>query len=196
MAKAYVAFKPASGLVVNLIDAVNKVQITKDYRWIIEEDKTFFVDPKCQINTTGPRLDSRGQACPALPVESLAYNFHSSFMPVIAQGCVGSTSCELGQTRGGTPVACDVGNGACEDTNAQKAPLDPASVYLDPNKRYFISVLPGDGVNTTIGGAGGPMQVNPSCDPNTTTCAMRPFDIAKDCGPYNPSDPRWLGGTR
>ncbi|MGH9692780.1 MAG: hypothetical protein ACRD5Z_01460, partial [Bryobacteraceae bacterium] len=190
VAKAYVAFKPASGLVVNLIDALNKVHVANDYRWIIEEDKTFWIDPKCQLNNpSGPRLDARGQACPPLPVESLAYNFHTSFMPVIAQGCVGATSCELGQTLGGNPVACDVGNGACESSKDQKSPLDPASVYLDPNKRYFISVLPGDGVNTTIGGAGGPQQVDPNCNPDTTTCAMRAFNIADDCGPYNPSDP-------
>ncbi len=191
-ATAYVAFKPASGLVVNLIDAVNKAQVTKDYRWIIEEDKTFWIDPKCQINNpSGPRLDSRGQACPALPVESLSYNFHTSFMPVVAQGCVGSTSCELGQTRGGTAVACDVGNGVCEDTNSQKTELNPSDVYLDPNKRYFISVLPGDGVNTTIGGAGGPQPVNPG-NPDGP---QRAFDIAKDCGPYNAADPRWIPGA-
>ena len=68
-------------------------------------------------------------------------------------------SCELGQTiNNGTPTACDIGNGQCvtDGSKSRKAELLPGAVYLDPNKRYFISVLPGDGVNPTIGGAGGP----------------------------------------
>ena len=60
------------------------------------------------------RLDSRGQACPPLPVESLGYNFHTANMPVVAQGCVGTISCEAGQTLARRAhVACDVGNGVC-----------------------------------------------------------------------------------
>jgi len=84
-----------------------------DYRWIIEEDRTFYVDPKCQINSTDPAL--RPASCPPLPVQSLGYNFHTSYMPVVAAGCVGAVSCEAGQSFGGgtTAVACDVGNGAC-----------------------------------------------------------------------------------
>mgnify|MGYP000703418814 CR=1 FL=1 len=31
-----------------------------------------------------------------------------------------------------------------------------------------------------IGGAGGAMQVDPSCNPDTDNCAMRQFDIALD----------------
>jgi Multicopper oxidase len=191
---ATVIFLPASNLAVNVKDAKNGVAIN-DYRWMIEEDKTFWIDPKCQINTTGTRLDSRGLPCAPLPVESLGYNFHTAHMPVIAQGCFGPISCEFGQRRQGTPVACDVGNGDCRDTADQKVSVPPGAVYLDPNKRYFISVMPGDNVNTTIGGSTGPVQVDPTCDPTTTTCAMRQFDIAKDCGAYNPSDPRWQPGN-
>ena len=39
-------------------------------------------------------LDSSGHVCPPLPVESLGYSFHTANMPVVAQGCVGATSCE------------------------------------------------------------------------------------------------------
>ena len=203
-ATATVVFLPASNLVVNVWDAPStspgkaRAAIT-DYRWIIEEDRTFWIDPKCQVNSSGTRLDSRGQPCPALPVESLGYNFHTAHMPVVAQGCWGTdptqlVSCEQGQTRQGKAVACDVGNGDCREDASQKVPVNPGSVYLDPNKRYFISILPGDGVNPTIGGAGGPMQVNPSCDPTKATCAMRQFDIVRDCGAYAGPTGAWEPG--
>ena len=169
-ATATVVFMPASNLVVTVRDAKNGLPIT-DYRWIIEEDRTVFIDPKCQINTSGPRLDSNGRPCPALPVESLGYNFHTAAMPVVASGCLGAISCEAGQTLLTEATVCDVGNGQCRP-GTQKTALNPSQVYLDPAKRYFISVLPGDGVNPVVGGAGGP-------DDNG-----RPFDIATACGPY------------
>jgi len=68
---ATVIFLPASNLTVNVKDAKNGVAID-DYRWIIEEDKTFWIDPKCQVNVTVRPLDSNGRACPDLPVESSA----------------------------------------------------------------------------------------------------------------------------
>src|SRR5438132_1353613 len=111
-ATATVVFMPASNLVVTVRDAKNGLQIT-DYRWIIEEDRTVFIDPKCQINTSGPRLDSNGRPCPALPVESLGYNFHTAAMPVAASGCLGTISCEAGQTLLPEATVCDVGNGQC-----------------------------------------------------------------------------------
>ena len=208
-ATATVVFLPASNLVVSVVDAKTRLPIS-DYRWIIEEDKTFWVDPKCQLNSgTGARpLDSYGRPCPPLPVESLGYSFHTASMPVVAQGCVGAISCEAGQTVQGAPATCDIGNGICRataDTSnlgvavdasaGQKVQIDPKNVYLDPTKHYFISVLPGDGVNPVIGGAGGPAQVDLSCDPTATNCAMRQFDIAKDCGPYtSPPTGAWEPG--
>jgi len=207
-ATATVVFLPASNLVVNVLDAKTQKTIT-DYRWIIEEDRTFWVDPKCQVNTgTGARpLDSYGRSCPPLPVESQGYSFHTSSMPVLAQGCVGSVSCESGQTVQGQPATCDIGNGACRATSdpsnlgvvvdgtaGQKTPIDPKDVSLDPTKHYFISILPGDGVNPVIGGAGGPAQVDPTCDPATTNCAMRQFDITQDCGPYTGPTGAWEPG--
>ena len=199
-ATATVIFLSPSNLTVNVYDApslkpgASAVKVT-DYRWIIEEDKTFWVDPKCQVNTTSTRLDSRGQPCAPLPVESLGYNFHTANMPVVAQGCVGAISCESGQMVQGAPATCDIGNGACraqadpnhlgipvDPTAGQKVAVDPKNVHLDPNKRYFISILPGDGVNPTIGGAGGP-------DSNG-----RPFDIASACGIFDPKSPAWTPG--
>ena len=184
-------FPTGNGLPITIKDAVTGVAIN-DYRWIIEEDRTFFVDPKCQVNSTNPAV--RPASCPPLPVQSLGYNFHTSNMPVVAAGCVGGVSCEAGQTLLGAAAACDVGNGACRTNAAQKDAVLPSQVYLDPNKRYFLSVLPGDGVNPVIGGAGGAMQVDPSCDPNTTNCKMRQFNILKDCGAYSGPTGAWEPG--
>ena len=94
------------------------------------------------------------------------------------------SSCEAGQKLLTEDTVCDVGNGQCRDAT-QKEPLDPGQVYLDPAKRYFISVLPGDGVNTTLTGTTGPTTVN---------LKAVPFDIARDCGPYSPTSQHWIAG--
>jgi hypothetical protein len=159
MATASLVVPAASNLAVNLLDAISGQAIaSKDYRWIIEEDRTFYVDPVCQINSTDPTL--RPANCPPLPVQSLGYNFHTANMPVVATGCVGPVSCESGQTLLGAGTACDQGNGVCQSgTGAatQKSPLDPSQVALDPNKRYYLSVMPADGINPTINGGGAPV---------------------------------------
>ena len=176
-----VIFPAPSNLAVKLLDSISGQPITsQDYRWIIEEDRTFYVDPKCQINSIDPLL--RPTTCPPLPVQSLGYNFHTANMPVIATGCFGPVSCEAGQTLSGSqpgssgvPVACDQGNGVCRPA-AQKEQLDPSQVALDSTKRYYLSVQPADGINPTITGHGGTVQVDPNCTPTlTTTCAKRPM---------------------
>src|SRR5205814_8776078 len=77
-------------------------------------------------------------------VPTFGTNFHTSFMPVVATGCTGALSCENGQTLGGVNAVCDVGNGVCRTTSTQESAVDPSQVHLDPTKRYYISVLPGD----------------------------------------------------
>jgi hypothetical protein len=171
-----VNFNGGSGIAFNVQDAKNGVAIA-DYRWIIEEDQTFWIDPKCQINSKDTNV--RPASCPPLPVESLGYNFHTAHMPVVAQGCVGDVSCEAGQTQNGTPVVCDVGNGVCRQDADKLTSVLPSDVYLDPSKRYFISILPGDGVNATIGGAGG-------ADENG-----KPFNIIAACGEYTGPTGAW-----
>jgi len=196
-ADASVYFLPGSGLNLVVRDAKMPLPAVaggtdtgkiNDYRWIIEEDRTFYVDPKCQVNSTDPLVRPAG--CPALPVQSLAYNMHSAGMPIVATGCVGAVSCENGQSFGGgtTAVACDVGNGVCRDTASQKTSVTPDQVYLDPAKRYYISVLPGDGVNPTLAGGGGPMP------DASKPSGSRPFSIALDCGTYNPTSVHWIPG--
>ena len=153
-------FPNPSNLQVSVLDGNDKKTPVTDYRWIIEEDRTFFVDPNCTTNPLPsgcPTVTSGG--APAI----FGTNFHSSYMPVVATGCTGQLSCEGGQTVLGQPVACDIGNGECRPDpmgNGQTW-VDPSKVVLDPTKRYYISVLPGDAANPFIAGYGGA----PDCSP-------------------------------
>jgi len=133
-----------------------------DYKWIIEEDRTFWVDPNCTTNQSATT-----PGCPAIvgpagqsTVPTFGVNFHTSAMPYVAQGCTGPLSCEGGQTMLDTDptsstfgthikAVCDLGNGACrpDPTGNGFTPVNPSQVHLDPSKRYYISVLPGDAAN-------------------------------------------------
>jgi hypothetical protein len=167
-------FPAPSNLVVNVVDAqsysncngdstcISSLPLITDYRWIIEEDKTFWVDPNC---TTNSSITTPG--CPTLvgpsgqsTIPAYSTSFHTSSMDFVAQGCTGALSCEGGQTMYdanpssltfGThiPAVCDVGNGACrpDTTGNGYTAVMPGSVHLDPSKRYYISVLPGDAAN-------------------------------------------------
>jgi Bacterial cadherin-like domain len=179
-------FEPGSGLVVNVKDAPTGAAIT-DYRWIIEEDRTVTIDPN-QTTSTSPT-----------PVANLGTNFHSSYMPVVAAGCVGAVACEAGQTfldpvsNSHQPGVCDIGNGACRTSATQQTAIDPKEVHLDPAKRYYISILPGDAGNSFGSGAGAPVPVNP----NNPNGPKRPFSISQDCGAYNDSTKaaNWAAGA-
>jgi len=134
-------FPTATGLAVTVVDGNTKAAISpNDYRWIIEEDRTFYIDPNC---TTNPPP----AGCPTYAsgiVPTFGTNFHTSFMPVVATGCVGTVACEAGQSVLGAGAVCDMGNGVCRTTATQQTAVDPSQVHLDPTKRYYISVLPGD----------------------------------------------------
>ncbi len=138
-------FPTPSNLAVAVRDARDPTVLITDYRWIIEEDRTVNIDPASE---TRPRCTSPGvpAGCSDTSVRNLALNFHTSYMPVVATGCTGPLACESGQTRLGAPVVCDVGNGDCRP-GAQKTEVNPDQVALDPAKRYYISILPGDGAN-------------------------------------------------
>ena len=122
-----VTFRAGSGLQVAVNDAKTGTPIT-DYRWIIEEDRTFYIDPACQVNST----TNRPASCPKLPVQSLGTNFHTSYMPVVASGCVGQYACEYGQTvfdpktNSHVPAVCDVSNGICRTTADRQTALNPS----------------------------------------------------------------------
>jgi hypothetical protein len=134
--------------------------VLNDYRWIIEEDRTFHVDPNAQVNN-------------GTPIPNLGLNFHTSYMPVVAQGCVGTISCEAGQTLLGNPTACDIGDGVCQQAAAgatQKTAVDPSQVVLDPTKHYYISVIPGDAANPFITGNVSDNCIAGSTSANAATC--------------------------
>jgi len=186
-----VTFQGRSNLAVRVLDAPstqpgkNPVQIS-DYRWIIEEDRTFRIDPACQVNTT-----PRPAGCGPLPVPSLGTNFHTSYMPVVASGCIGTVACEAGQTLVDSngahlPAVCDVGNGICRTNATQQSPVDPGDVHLDPNKFYYISILPGDAGNSFSSGSGAPVDLGGG--------KMRQFSIAQDC-PSGPGGADFAPGT-
>jgi IPT/TIG domain len=136
-------FPAATNLAVTVLDGMNKTTPITDYRWIIEEDRTFYVDPTKTTNTGTAGSTTQ---------PTFGVNFHTSYMPVIATGCTGSLSCESGQTFAnpatGTHDAavCDIGNGVCE-AGSQFPVVMPGTVHLDPTKRYYISILPGDAAN-------------------------------------------------
>ena len=160
---ANVTFPAGSGLTVKVLDGYDKTTPITDYRWVIEEDRTFYVDPNCQTNPPAA-------GCPTAAtgiVPTLGVNFHTSYMPFVAQGCTGPLSCENGQTVLGTPAVCDVGNGACRNAPGGKTPVLPGAVALDPTKRYYISILPGDAATPFISG----YQGAPNCNTSTTLTA-------------------------
>src|SRR6266404_252940 len=144
-------FPAASNLSVTVLDGKDKTPIT-DYRWVIEEDRTFYINPNCTSNPPAA-------GCPTATsgiVPTFGTNFHTSYMPLVATGCVGPTgavACETGQTvfdpvsLTHVPTVCDVGDGVCRTTASQQTPVSPGQVHLDPTKRYYISVLPGDAGN-------------------------------------------------
>jgi hypothetical protein len=145
-------FPAGSGLAVTVLDGYDKKTQITDYRWVIEEDKTFYIDPTKTTNNGGSTV-----------VPTFGVNFHTSHMEYVAQGCTGQLSCEGGQTvidpNTGlhNNAVCDVGDGVCrpDTTGNGFAPVDPKNVYLDPTKRYYISVLPGDAANPFAAGYGG-----------------------------------------
>ena len=100
-----------------------------------------------------------------------------------------------------SPVVCDVGNGLCrpDTTGNGLTAVDPGQVQLDPTKRYYITVLPGDAANpfiqgyagapdcTTTGHCGHGMGGAPiGIDPNTGV-QQSSVTIYSQPSPYPPS---------
>jgi hypothetical protein len=145
-----VSFAAQTGMTVHLLDGVTKAALTGgnfntgDFRWIIEEDRTFYINPACTSNPPPAGCPTAASGI----VPTFGTNFHTSYMPVVAAGCTGPLSCEAGQSVLGQFAVCDGGNGVCRTTATQQAPQNPATVHLDPTKRYYISVLPGDAANS------------------------------------------------
>ena len=127
-----VTFPTGSGITFQVQDTKTGTPIT-DYKWVIEEDTNFYSAPGV---TTPP------------PQQTLATSFHKSFMPLVASGCIGSLSCGDGQTvLDSNPASPTYGQHITVDPQPS---LDPGQVALEPGKRYYISVLPGDAANPAI----------------------------------------------
>ncbi|MCP4340605.1 MAG: hypothetical protein GY799_17390, partial [Desulfobulbaceae bacterium] len=136
----------AQALILNVLDGETGAAIAPaDYRWLIEEDKTYKVqlnpgrtvreevDPRTGLN--GPALDPNWLVGPDgianTPDDhpnrnTISVGFHHSYMPVITKG----TNLDI-------------------DTNGTPG------VALDPDKHYFISVLPGSSTVAPIYDIGG-----------------------------------------
>ena len=120
-------FPAATGVKINLVDGFTKTAMTDgdfgtgDFRWIIEEDRTFYINPACTSNPPAAGCPTFGSG----QVPTFGTNFHTSYMPVVAAGCTGDLSCESGQTLLGAGAVCDVGNGVCRTTATRQASLDP-----------------------------------------------------------------------
>jgi hypothetical protein len=161
-------FPMPSNLQVTVLDGYDKTTQITDYRWIIEEDRSFYINPACTQNPPPAGCPTASLTNPVVP--TLGVNFHTSYMPFVALGCTGPISCEAGQmmidptTGAHVPTACDQGDGVCRTGVSQKTAVMPSQVHLDPTKHYYISVLPGDAATPFGGGYGG----------QPTACASTP----------------------
>jgi hypothetical protein len=114
-----------------------------DYRWVVQEDAMYHINP------LSPPPNSA----------TLSTSFHRSYMPVVAQGCVG--------------VGCATDN-----------PIIPIATFnqlaLDPTKHYYVSVLPndaGEGDGHTLGAA--QIAAGTSGAPITVIVAKQPIPTAQ-----------------
>jgi hypothetical protein len=130
-------FGVGNGLTFKVVDASSRAAYTgsDDYSWTIEEDTTFHADQV--LRPTG------GTPATPIPADGPGTNFHRSHMPVVAAGCTGPVSCATGKVQ--------LVDAAGNITFTQKTPVTPDQVVLDPNKYYFISVLPSDATGGDTG---------------------------------------------
>src|SRR5206468_2281826 len=122
-----VTFGTPSKLSVAVSDAADAAVAIADYRWTLQEDLTF-------------KHDTSGT--PSVNARTVGTSFHRSHMPVVATGCVGPVSCGSGQSLLDPATNQRI---TVSDADALAKQTTPDQVVLDPSKRYYLSVLPGDG---------------------------------------------------
>src|SRR4029077_4028785 len=156
-------FPTPSNLVVTVADATTGV-LMNDYKWIIEQDLTFKIDPACQQNGPG---GTKPSTCPPGVPPTLATTFFSDYSPVIASGCTGPQSCERGQsvfnpaTGGHLPATCN--HGICTATTTGYLPISlPRDAQRNACDRdgaspagSYTSILPGASATPANVGANG-----------------------------------------
>ncbi|BBO92660.1 hypothetical protein DSCOOX_58400 [Desulfosarcina ovata subsp. ovata] len=104
-----------------------------DYRWLVEQDKTYHVQTlpggAADPTTFDPNWDQLNDGLTG--GETLSVGFHQSYMPVVAKGCAGTD--------------------AAWQAAAACAELPVPGGVLAPDTHYYVSVVPRSGY--TIGGA-------------------------------------------
>lgn len=142
LATVSITFGTPSNLNVAVADAKDPTISISDYRWTLQEDLTF----KHDVTKTQPAS-----------VRTIGTSFHRSHMNVVATGCVGAISCGSGQSIYDPATG---GRVTVSDSDALAKQTTPDQVALDPSKRYFISILPGD-AGSPPGHAMGGAEVTP-----------------------------------
>ena len=137
-------FPAGSGLAVTVVDGHDKTTAITDYRWIIEEDRTFYVDPNCTTNPPPAGCPYReAESCRPLGPTSTPATCRSWQQAA-------PDRCPAKQARpswSGCGVRYRQWRLLQAPTPMQETAVDPSQVVLDPTKRYYISVLPGDAAN-------------------------------------------------
>jgi Bacterial Ig domain/Bacterial cadherin-like domain len=175
-----VTFGAASNLSVTVADAASPAVPIADYRWTLQEDLTFKHDTS---------------ATPSVTTRTIGTSFHRSHMPVVATGCVGPVSCGSGQSTLDPATNQRV---TVTDADALARQTTPDQVALDPSKRYYLSVLPGDAgsppghamggaeVTPLPGGGWAPVQITLQASPLVT--AQLSIYVYEDNSPTNGQD--------
>jgi len=114
-------FPAGNGPAIKVVDGKTKSRSPKRFRWIIEEDRTFYVDPTT-TTTTAARHDD---------LSNLRSHFHTSYMPVLGAGLRWTDRLEAARVfraccRCATPPLAFCSPGA------QKTAVDPSQVIWIP----------------------------------------------------------------
>ena len=135
-----------SGLTVKVADGKTRRRRSRDYRWIIEEDRTFYIDPNCTTNPppTGVRRHQYAAPHRSDLRNQLPHQLHAGRGDRLHRAAVLRIRPDFRRRNRQCATSATVFAGP----TLSRRPLSiPSQVALDPTKRYYISVLPGDAAN-------------------------------------------------
>ena len=174
VATVTLTFQPASHVGLKVVDAKSGAAI-EDYRWIIEEDRTFWVEPRCQVNSTtaSGRLSAASGAEPGL---QLPYRQHAGAWPRAASARSRANRARPSSRRPPSPATSATACAA--PTRDQKVPVTPDQVHLDPEQALLHLGAagrrrePGDQRCRRVSGRQPPVRASPPTAATTTrpTC--------------------------
>jgi len=123
-----------------------------DYRWIIEEDRTFLREPEVyDEHSAGWLPDLRAPSSP-----TFGTNFHTSYMPVVATGCTGTLFLRIRADHQQRASSCATwGDGICRNSGSQTGavgsqPGFPESQQALLTSRYFRATRATTFINTNL----------------------------------------------